>query len=107
MKLILTIVSKEDEGKVTKTLLKNNFFVTKLSSTGGFLRGGNVTLMTGVSDGDVEVAMNIIGDCCKSRKEYVSNPYVGEYGTTISAPIEITIGGATMFVIDVEQFKKV
>ena len=107
MKLIFTIVSKEDEGKVTKALVSNNFFVTKLSSTGGFLRGGNVTLMTGVSDIDVEKAMNIIGNSCKSRKEFVSNPYVGEYGTTFSAPIEVTIGGATIFVIDVEQFKKV
>lgn len=107
MKLILTIVSKEDEGRVTKALLSKNFFVTKLSSTGGFLRGGNVTLMTGVSDNDVEKAMNIIGNSCKSRKELVANPYVGEYGTTFSAPIEVTVGGATIFVVDVEQFKKV
>ncbi len=107
MKLILTIVSKEDEGKVTKALVSNNFFVTKLSSTGGFLRGGNVTLMTGVSEGDVEKALNIIGNSCKSRKEFVSNPFVGEFGTSISAPIEVTVGGATIFVIDVEQFKKV
>ena len=45
MKLIITIVSKDDSQKVTKALLSNDFFVTKLSSTGGFLRGGNVTLM--------------------------------------------------------------
>ena len=107
MKLILTIVAKDDAGKVTKTLLNNDFFVTKLSSTGGFLRGGNVTLMTGVSDSDVEKVINIISSCCKSRKEFVSNPFVGEYGTTISAPIEVTVGGATIFVMDVEQFKKV
>jgi len=107
MKLILTIVSKEDEGRVTKALVSKNFFVTKLSSTGGFLRGGNVTLMTGVADSDVEKAMNIISNSCKSRKEFVSNPFVGEYGTTFSAPIEVTVGGATMFVVDVEQFKKV
>lgn len=107
MKLILTIVSKEDENKVTKALVSNNFFVTKLSSTGGFLRGGNVTLMTGTSDKDTERVINIITSCCKSRKEFVSNPFVGEYGTSISAPIEITVGGATMFVVDVEQFKKV
>lgn len=107
MKLILTIVSKEDASKVTKALINDDFFVTKLASTGGFLRGGNVTLMTGVSDGDVEKAINIISACCKSRKELVSNPYVGEYGTTISAPIEITVGGATIFVVDVESFKKI
>ena len=107
MKRILTIVSKEDESKVTKALVSKNFFVTKLSSTGGFLRGGNVTLMTGVSDNDVEKAMNIISNSCKSRKEFVSNPFVGEYGTTISAPIEVSVGGATIFVVDVEQFKKV
>ncbi len=107
MKLILTIVSKDDASKVTKTLLNNDFFVTKLSSTGGFLRGGNVTLMTGVCDEYVEKVINIISTCCKSRKEFVSNPFVGEYGTTISAPIEVTVGGATIFVMDVEQFKKV
>lgn len=107
MKLIITIVSRDDESKVTKALLNDNFFVTKLSSTGGFLRGGNVTLMTGVSDGDVEKVTNIISNCCKSRKEFVSNPFVGEYGTSIQAPIEVTIGGATIFVVDVEQFKKV
>lgn len=107
MKLVITIVSKDDSQKVTKALLDSDFFVTKLSSTGGFLRGGNVTLMTGVSDNDVEKAMNIISNSCKSRKEFVSNPFVGEYGTTISAPIEVSVGGATIFVVDVEQFKKV
>ena len=107
MKLVITIVSKDDSQKVTKALLDSDFFVTKLSSTGGFLRGGNDTLMTGVSDDDVEKVINIISSCCKSRKEYVSNPFVGEYGTTISAPIEVTVGGATIFVMNVEQFKKV
>ena len=70
MKLIITIVSKDDSQKVTKSLLGNDFFVTKLSSTGGFLRGGNVTLMTGVNDVDVEKVINIISNCCKSRKEF-------------------------------------
>lgn len=107
MKLILAIVSKEDSSKVMKALINNKFFVTKLSSTGGFLRGGNVTLMTGVNDCDVEPAMKIIGDCCKSRKEYVSNQFVGEYNTMISAPVEVTVGGATIFVLDVDQFKKI
>ena len=107
MKLIITIVSKDDSQKVTKSLLNNDFFVTKMSSTGGFLRGGNVTLMTGVSDGDVEKVIKIISNCCKSRKEFVSNPFVGEYGTSIQAPIEITVGGATIFVMNVEQFKKI
>ena len=69
MKLVLTIVSKEDASKVTKSLINNEFFVTKLSSTGGFLRGGNVTLMTGVADTDVDKAICIISNCCKSRKE--------------------------------------
>jgi uncharacterized protein YaaQ len=107
MKLVITIVSKEDANKVTKALINNNFFVTKLSSTGGFLRGGNVTLMTGINENDVEQAIKIIGDCCKSRKEYIANQFVGEYNTVITAPIEITVGGATIFVLDVEQFHKV
>jgi uncharacterized protein YaaQ len=55
----------------------------------------------------VEQAIKIIGDCCKSRKEYIANQFVGEYNTVITAPIEITVGGATIFVLDVEQFHKV
>lgn len=106
MKLVITIVSKEDANKVTKALINNNFFVTKLSSTGGFLRGGNVTLMTGINENEVEQAIKIIKDCCKSRKEYIANQFVGEYNTVITAPIEITVGGATIFVLDVEQFHK-
>lgn len=107
MKLIIGIVSREDAGKVTKTLIENNFFVTKLSSTGGFLRGGNVTLMTGVQDESVSLVLNLIKDCCQSRKEYISNPFINENKIEVLDSLEVTVGGATIFVVDVCDFKKV
>ncbi len=107
MKLILAIVSKDDSPKVMKNLLNKHFFVTKLSSTGGFLRGGNVTLMMGVQDDKVEEVMHIIEEHSKNRTEFVPNQIMSEYGSMYAMPVEVTIGGATMFIIDVEQFKKV
>lgn len=109
MKLIIAIVSKEDSSKVMKSLVENNFLVTKLSSSGGFLRAGNVTLMIGVSDEDVDKVMSIFKESCSSRKEYITNQFVQEHSTlsTIApTPVEITVGGATIFIVDVEKFIK-
>jgi uncharacterized protein YaaQ len=50
MKLVMAIVSNEDANKVIKNLIKTNFVVTKLASTGGFLMSGNTTIIVGVQD---------------------------------------------------------
>ena len=55
MKMIFAIVRKEDEGFVIERLTKEKISVTKLSSTGGFLRKGNATLMIGTEDKKVEI----------------------------------------------------
>jgi uncharacterized protein YaaQ len=107
MKLIITIVSKDDASAVMKELVKQRFFVTKLASTGGFLRSGNTTLMIGTSDTDVDKAIAIITENSKSRKELVPNSIVSEFGMLSSAPIEVNVGGATMFIVDVEKIIKV
>lgn len=107
MKLVITIVSKEDTGAVMKELVKQKFFVTKLASSGGFLRSGNTTLMIGTCDKRVDEVIGIITEYSKSRKEMVPNSIVSEFGMVSTMPIEVTVGGATLFVIDVEKFLKV
>lgn len=107
MKLIITIVSRDDVSVVMHELVKHNFFVTKLASTGGFLRSGNTTLMIGTTDENVDQAISIITENSKNRKELVPNSVVSEFGMFASSPIEVTVGGATMFVIDVEKIIKV
>lgn len=107
MKLLIAIVQDEDAGKVMNALNKNGFMVTKLSSTGGFLRAGNTTLLMGVEDKNVEEVLNIIESRSKSRKQVVDSTSTMVSGS-IMMPVsaEITVGGATVFLMNVEDYKK-
>ena len=96
MKLIIAIIQDEDASEVISHLNEAKFQVTRLSTKGGFLRAGNTTIMTGVEDEKVEGALKIIEENSKARTQY----------GLILAPIEVKVGGATVFVLDVEQFHK-
>lgn len=106
MKLILAIISKDDSHEVTNVLTKADFQVTKLASTGGFLRNGNTTLLVGCDDEKVEEAIKLIGDNAQSRMEVVSTATSYDMSNLITFPIEVKVGGATIFVINVDQFVK-
>lgn len=106
MKLLLAIVSNEDSSSVISSLNKNKFQTTKLATTGGFLSKGNTTIILGVEDNKVEEAISIIGDCSKSRQEIIPNTQGFESAEIMTAPISVKVGGATIFVLNVDQFKK-
>lgn len=104
MKLILAIVQNDDERSVLSKLMKEGYRVTKLASTGGFLRTGNSTLMLGVDDDKVEGALKIINESCRTRNITMpSYPYAMETGSHVVYPVETRIGGATVFILPVEQ----
>lgn len=107
MKLILAIVSNDDASVLMKELVKEKFMVTKLSSTGGLLRKGNTTLMIGSRDDDVNKILNIIHKFSKTRNELVPSSVISDIGIIPSTPLEVTVGGATVFVVDVEKFMKI
>ena len=109
MKLIIAIVQDEDASRLISTLMSDGYRVTKLATTGGFLRSGNTTLLVGVEDDKLPNAMSIIEKVCKSRKQIATSPspISGTTGVYVPYPIEVTVGGATIFVLDVEQFKKI
>ncbi len=71
MKLILAIVSNDDSSSVSSALNKANFSVTRLATTGGFLRAGNTTIIVGTEDEKVDKAIEIIGNESKRRTEIV------------------------------------
>ena len=48
MKLIIAIVQDEDSSRLVSNLMNEGYSVTKLATTGGFLRAGNTTLLIGV-----------------------------------------------------------
>lgn len=108
MKLIIAIIHDEDAVKLVKKLTEQGYRVTKLASTGGFLRSGNTTLLVGVEKEKVDHVINIIKDQCKSRKEIAPapTPIMGNSSMLITYPIEVNVGGATIFVVDVDRFEK-
>ena len=106
MKLIIAIINHDDAHSVIQNLTKNGFQVTKLSTTGGFLMAGNVTIMIGVSEDRLQEVMSLISKYSKSRKQVM--PTSAEYGAGMypSVPFEVTVGGATVFILPVERFEK-
>ncbi|MBQ4343289.1 MAG: cyclic-di-AMP receptor [Erysipelotrichaceae bacterium] len=106
MKLILAIVSNDDSSAVSSALTKASFSVTRLATTGGFLRAGNTTIIVGCEDEKVEKAIELIGSESKRRTEIVPSTASYDIGRYASFPVEVQVGGATIFVLDVEQFIK-
>ncbi len=104
MKLIICIVQDQDAGALIDDLTEKEFRVTKLSSTGGFLKSGNTTLLIGVEEEDVPSVIKIIEENCKTREITTSLLTVTMPGDTyIPFPLEVKVGGATVFILDVDK----
>ena len=106
MKLVIAIVSSDDANNVQKALIKEHYQATKLATTGGFLMKGNTTYLIGAEDEKVPAIINVIGNHSKQLKKIIPNSVINEFGMLATSPVEVTVGGATIFVLDVEQFVK-
>ena len=91
MKLILAIVSNDDASSVSSALTKENFSVTRLATT---------------EDDKVERCIEIIGNESQRRTEIVPSTASYDIGRYASFPVEVQVGGAVIFVLDVAQFVK-
>ncbi|MCL2884187.1 MAG: cyclic-di-AMP receptor [Oscillospiraceae bacterium] len=107
MKMILAIVHKDDSSTVSHALTRSGFFVTKLSTSGGFLQAGNTTFIVGVEAERVDEALKVIEQHCKKRTQIVDSSIYAGMSATADYPVEVTVGGATIFVTDVERFEKI
>ena len=107
MKVIISILNADDAPVVIQNLMKEGYSVTKLSTTGGFLRAGNVTVLIGIDESRVQLVIDIISKYSKSRKQVI--PTTAEAGIHFypSMPVEVVVGGATIFVLDVDRFERV
>ena len=108
MKLVIAIVHSEDAGNLVDALNEKEFRATRLQSSGGFLKQGNATILVGVEDGQVDAVLEIIGTSCHSRKQFVNPmPPIMEPGEFFMPyPLEVEVGGATVFVLPVERFER-
>ena len=109
MKLVFAIVNDEDSPSLMAEINREGFQVTKLNSTGGFLRSGNTTLMMVVDAEKVENLLAIIRKFSSSRKVAINANMTptGMGGTFIPYPVEVQVGGATVFTVNVEHFEKI
>ena len=107
MKLVLAIVNNDDSYSVSSSLTKAHFQATKLATTGGFLMAGNTTFIIGVQESRVEECIKVIKENSERRSQVVPSAPPFDMGFYTSFPLEVTVGGATIFVLDVEQFRKV
>jgi len=108
MKLVICIVQDQDSGSLIDDLTQKEYRVTKLSSTGGFLKAGNTTLLIGVEEEQVQNVLDIIEVNCKTRELTTSLLTVTMPGDTyIPFPLEVKVGGATVFILEVDQHIKI
>lgn len=94
MKLIIAIVQDDYSSKVIKGLMDKKYRTTKLSSTGGFLKSGNTTLLIGVEDNEVDEVVELIRQHCKEKN-------------VSSGKDKVTVGGANLFVLNMNEHKKI
>ncbi len=109
MKLVIAVVQGEDAQRTSDALTSAGFASTRMTSSGGFLQQGNVTFLIGVEDSRVNEAVQVIRDHCRERSRYLTPmPPVPDPGEMFMAyPVEVQVGGATVFVVPVDSFEKI
>ena len=108
MKLVIAVVQGDDAEPTVAALNAAGITSTRISSSGGFLRQGNVTLLIGLEEARVPEALAIIRENCRERSRYLTPvPPLAEPGEFLIAySVEVQVGGATVFVVPVDSFEK-
>lgn len=108
MKMITAIINKKDSGQVCKVLSENGFIYTKVATIGGFLKAGNTTLLIGIDDSKLDKVLALIRENSAKRIEYMpAMPMTEGNNMMLNAhPLEIEVGGATVFVTEVTYYEK-
>ena len=108
MKLIVAVVHNEDAGALVDALLEKDYRATRLHSSGGFLKQSNATILVGVEEAQIEEVLEITRKTCTARTQIVNPmPPIMEPGEFFMPyPLEVEVGGATVFVLPVERFER-
>jgi uncharacterized protein YaaQ len=109
MKLVVAVVQSEDVNGLLSQLSNRGFRATRIKTVGGFLREANATVFVGAEDEDVDLVVQTVRQACTTRQQQITAiPAVMEPGEFfLPYPVEIEVGGATIFVVDVERFERV
>ena len=106
MKLVVSIINSDDAGRLVDALTRAGYRATTISTTGGFLRQGNATILIGAEDEKVPHVLELIQGNCHTRQRLVNPmPPVMEPGEMyMPTPVEVQVGGATVFILEVAEF---
>jgi uncharacterized protein YaaQ len=109
VKLVVAVVHNEDAGALVDALLERDHRATRLHSSGGFLKQSNATILAGVEDAEVDGVIEIIRATCQARSQIVNPmPPIMQPGEFFMPyPLEVEVGGATVFVLPVERFERI
>jgi uncharacterized protein YaaQ len=103
--MMIAVVQAQDADSSFETLKGLGVSVTRLSSVGGFLGRKNVTLLIGLADEKKNNVMSALQENCRQRVEYIAVP-LESAPLPLPTPTPITVGGATIFSLDIEQFEE-
>lgn len=106
MKMVLAIINYDDAQDVISSLMKAGFSITKLATTGGFLKAGNVTILVGLDESRLDECFDIIREHSSTRKQTSDHRQSSAWAFSRPAPVQVDVGGATVFVLGVERFEK-
>lgn len=105
MKVIVAIIQNADRNNLTEAFRKLKIAHTRLNTMGGFLSQGNTTFLIGAEDDAVDSILDVIKRHCHER-EALHKPGAGAlHPDAYVAPVHVQIGGATIFVMNAEQFR--
>ncbi|HKB28932.1 MAG TPA: cyclic-di-AMP receptor [Candidatus Limnocylindrales bacterium] len=109
MRLVIAIVHNEDAGTLVDALIAAEFRTTRLQSSGGFLKESNATIVLGVEDDQVEAVLALVREHCTARTQTVNPmPPIMEPGEFFMPyPLEVEVGGATVFVLPIERTERI
>lgn len=107
MKLMFAIVNSDDSHSVASALTKAGYRATKLASSGGFLSTGNTTFMIACEDEKVSDIVEVIRTHSRKRKQVVTSEMAASVSGSTSFPVEVSVGGATIFIVPIEKIERV
>jgi uncharacterized protein YaaQ len=106
--MLLAVVQAKDVDACADALTAAGFVCTRFATQGGFLDTENCTLMLGVEDGQVDEVLEILRRRAKRRVEVLENalPLSGTLAPVMAPPLDVEIGGATVFVLPLDRCEK-
>ena len=103
--LLMGVVQAQDADVAESKIRDLGVSVTRLPSVGAFLGRRNATLLIGLPPSQLEETLKAFKENCRQRVEYIAVP-LESAPLPLPSPTPITVGGATIFALDVDHFEE-